>query len=449
MTNTQAPDARERLTDGFNRARLALETRRSLTPLLVITIGVLLSLGAWFTIIKNVGRQVYADNSDVGFEVSNASAVIGGGRQEVRFKGVPAGVIQSIELKNGHPFIKAKIYKSYLPIYRDARANLRPSTALEDMYLDIVNRGTPAAGKASLANPIPSQNVRTGIQVEDIMQSLDSDVRGHLAIVLDQLGRGLHDRGASLREAFVQVAPLLETAGRLSDQLVHRQAAVRTLVTNTAVISDELARRQRSLRALVADSGATLKTLQNGSADLDATLRGLPPTLQAADTSFASVRATLPDLDQALLGLRAVADRLPAGLLAARQISSDAQPALAKLQPTVPALSLLAKYLAPGALGLDQTTHRLLPQIPAIAHAVRTTAGCSAAIQGFFQWTPSVMKLGDARGAVVRGQAVVGLASTGAVKDPMVIPRGSCAPGTPVGGVPGPGGTRMLKGASR
>jgi len=433
-------DPRERITSGFNRARLQLEAKRGAVPLVILLIGALLSLGAWLTILKNVGRQVYAGTKEIGFQVADASAVVGGGRQDVRFKGVPVGTIDEIKLRNGRAFITAKIYDEYLPIYRDARVNLRPNTALEDMYLDIVDRGRRGAGEASVSDPIGAQRVRVGVQVEDVLQALDPDVRGRFATLLDQLGRGFAGRGDELRAAFVQAVPFLQAADRVSDQLARRTRLTRTLVTNTAAITDELGRRDRTLKSLVADAGTTLKTLEDGTPDLDATLRELPGTLSSVDGSFTTVRAALPDVDDALVALRAVGQRLPGGLRAARQLSSDARPALSDLRRPVAELTGLARYLPRGTQLLAQTVGELRPQVPAIDHVTKVAGGCSTALQGFFQWTPSVMKLGDARGASVRGEAVVGIASTAAIKDPTVIARDSCAPGRPIGGEPGAAG---------
>ena len=56
-----------------------------------------------------------------------------------------------VKAVDGTPVITVKIQNQFRKMYKDVRAQLRPSTALQDMFLDITDRGTPQAGK--LAGP--------------------------------------------------------------------------------------------------------------------------------------------------------------------------------------------------------------------------------------------------------------------------------------------------------
>jgi ABC-type transporter Mla subunit MlaD len=266
------------------------------------------------------------------------------------------------------------------------------------------------------------------------------DVRTQLATLLQQLGGGLRGRGAALGSAFVQVVPFLQLAGRLSRQLALRAGLTRDLVHNVGTLTGELARRQDDLRTLVQASGTTLRTLQNGSSDLNATLAELPPTLSAIDTSFAAVRNALPDVNPALASLDAVAGRLPGGLAALRSLSTVALPAVRALQQPVRRLVPLSADLRPLAQNLQQAVTLLRPQVPALEHVIKSVAGCAVALQGFFQWTPSVTKMWGPAGPGVRGDFGFGVDSTTVAKDPNVSPSPSCAPGGPTGATPGPGG---------
>ncbi len=125
------------------------------------------------------------------------------------------------------------------------------------------------------------------------------DQRVQLRTLLDSLGNGLRDRGASLRTAFVELVPLLRIAGNISDQLAARAPLVRRLVHNTATLTAELGGRQQQLRTLLDAGSAVLATLQASSGNLGATLDELPPTLSELQSSFATVRNVLPRLDTA------------------------------------------------------------------------------------------------------------------------------------------------------
>lgn len=434
-------DVTERINERVNRARLALEMRRGAKPLAVYLLGILLALGCAFYVAKNVSKTVYTPTREVAFEVENASSVLGGGRQDVRFKGVDAGKITKVELRDGHAVIHTKIYKDVGPIYRDATATLRPNSALEDMFIDITDRGTAKAGPLGAADVVPKSQTKTAAQVEDVLSAFDPDTRTHLATTLRDLGGGLGERGDDLKRAFVALVPFVEGANRLASQLARRADLTKQLVHNTSQLTGALGQRESLLRRLVSNGGTTLRTLEERDASLDATLVEFPKTLAAIDSSFAAVSGVLPSLDTALDELGPAAARLPDGLAAVRSLSVTARPAVRALRSPVRRLRPLANTLRPVTDQLDAALAALRPQTRAIDHVTRTTKSCAVAIQAFFQWTASLTKFDDeTSGPGGRGDLNLGLDSSGANSDPNVYKPASCAPGEPIGGRPGTGG---------
>jgi ABC-type transporter Mla subunit MlaD len=427
---------RDRLHSGFSASRLIVEARRAVLPLIVLLMGGVVGLACWFILVKNVGKQVYTATRDVNFAIANADAVVPG-RQEVRFKGIPAGLISAVRVSHGEVLLTAEIYRSFGPIYRNAQAVLRPNTALQDMYLDITNRGAANAGTASTADPVPLGQTQISVQPADVLQAFDPDVRSHLATVLSQLGGGLQGRGVALRSAFAQVAPFLHVAGRLSNQLVERSALTKQLIHDTAILTGDLGARQTELRNFVEQAASTLKTLNDGSGDLGATLTEIPPTLARLQRSLVVVRDALPDVNNALTALEPVAMQLPAGLAAVRRLSNAADPAVRALQTPVQRLVPLARALQPVSSSLDRALEALQPQLGDLDHLTHGTARCMVPLEGFFQFTPSLMKIGDSRETGIRADLTVDLGSSGVISDPNVHPLSSCAAGRALGGMPG------------
>jgi ABC-type transporter Mla subunit MlaD len=423
-------EVRDRRTERINRARLALEVRRAARPTVVVLVGLAIGLACALYIGLHVSRSLLSSTFQVRFALNDASGVVAG-LDEVRFKGIPAGSITNEQLVDGHPVLTAQIQNQYGPIYRDAVAQLRPNTALQDMYLDIVDRGTPAAGKAAYGQPLPSSQTSASVNVDDVLNTFRSDQRVQLRTLFDQLGNGLRDRGAALRTAFVDLVPLLQVAGNISDQLALRAPLMAQLVHNTALLTTELGRRQYQLRTLVSAGSAVLTTTQNSSAALAATLQQLPPTLSAIDTSFAAVRSVLPRVNTAVQSLYPVAGELPAALTAVRSLSGVANPAVQALQEPVQQLVPLARALVPLSSNLYNSIAALMPQIGTIDHTTTDLAKCKIGVQGFFQWDASMSKFGDVRGPVPRGNVVFGAAT------PNEYQPQACTPGTPIkGGVP-------------
>lgn len=425
----------DRLTERVNRARLQLELSRSARPAVVVAIGVVVGLGCFGFIASNVSKTLLQDTYEVQFAVDDATAVVAG-RQEVGFKGIPAGTITKAEIVEGRAILTAEIRESYGRIYRDATATLRPNTALEDMYLDIIDRGTASAGEADSQTPLPVGQTKTSVQVEDVLDVFQADVRTHFRALLNNLGNGLEGRGDALRIAFVELAPFLRVAGRMSQQLAEREAVTKRLIHNTGVLTTELGRRDRQLRTLVSSGAAALRTFQAGSEDLDATLRELPPTLTAIDTSFAAVRGVLDDFDEAVISLRPVASKLPAGLSALRRLSADARPAVRALQRPMRRLVPLARALRPLSSNLSSAFSALRPQTDSIDRFTKAIAGCERPIQGFFLWDAGLTKFADFRGVFPRGNAEINLNSTGSTSDPNTFFHQACTPGATIGGRP-------------
>lgn len=428
-------EVRDRRTERLNRARLQLEVKRAARPTLVVLAGLAVGLACGLYIAIHVSRTLLSSTFQVRFAVSDVSGVVAG-LDEVRFKGIPAGSITGVELVGGHPVLTAQLQTKYGPIYRDAHAQLRPNTALNDMYLDIVDRGSPAAGRAVTADPLPSNQTTSAVNIDDVLNVFRADQRVQLRTLLDSLGNGLRDRGAALRTAFVELVPLLYTAGNISDQLSSRGPLVRQLVHNTALLTTELGRRQQQLRVLLDAGSAVLSTLQSSSPNLAATLHELPPTLSALQSSFASVRAVLPDLNTAVRTLYPVAGQLPGALVALRRLSATANPAVQALQAPVGQLVPLAQQLVPLSGNLVTAIDALSPQVGTINHTTQDLVSCKQGVQGFFQWDASMSKFGDVRGPVPRGNLVLGGASNGIVNSPWEYAPQACTPGRAIGGRP-------------
>jgi ABC-type transporter Mla subunit MlaD len=302
------------------------------------------------------------------------------------------------------------------------------------MYVDIVDPGTPSAGLASTAHPLPVTQTDTSVNLDDVLDTFNADARTSLRSLLDNMGNGLADRGASLREGFVEAVPFVRLAGRLSAELAHRAPLVRQLVHNAALLTSDLGQNQQTLRQLLSSGSTTLTTLADNAGPLNDTLAALPPTMSDLRSSLSSLSGVLPSVDSAVRSLGPVADRLPSSLRALRTLSAAASPAVRALQPPVGRLVPLAENLVPLSSNLNLSLTRLLPQVPVLNKATGDLAGCRTGVQGFFEWNPSLAKYGDERGQSPRGNVAAGAQSSGVLTDPFEQAEPACTGGTVVGG---------------
>ncbi|MCW2966535.1 MAG: MCE-family protein Mce6D, partial [Solirubrobacteraceae bacterium] len=358
------------------------------------------------------------------------------GADEVRISGIPAGTITKVELKDGRAILTAKVQKKYGQIYRDAHAQVRPNTALQDMYLNITDRGTESAGKLEGNGPLPAGQTTVPVSVNDVLGTFQAPTRVRLQTLLAQLGNGLDDRGARLRTAFAEFIPFVDAAGKISRQLAAREPMVKRLVHNTAVLTDTIAERQGQLNTLIDSGSKTLTTLEDSRGDLGATLDALPPTLGAVDSSFAALRGVLGDVDTAVRSLHPVARRLPGALDDLERLNRSAAPAVSSLQTPVKKLVPLSSALRPVSHDLASILDALQPQVPALNKVTEDLVLCKKGVVGFFQWNLSLGKYGDSRGPYPRGNLAVGAQSSSVLNDPDEFYGESCTPGKTIAGRP-------------
>ena len=129
-------DARSRMSDRMSRERLKIELKRAVRPAIAVGIGGAVALACAIYIGVHVSKTLLASTYEVRFAVDDATGVVEG-KNDVRYKGIPAGTITKVEMAGAQPVLTVRIQEEYGRIYRDARAALRPNTALQDMYLDV------------------------------------------------------------------------------------------------------------------------------------------------------------------------------------------------------------------------------------------------------------------------------------------------------------------------
>jgi ABC-type transporter Mla subunit MlaD len=399
-----------------------------------ILAGAILGFAIFAYIGVHVSRTLFTKTYEARFALSDATGIVPGS-QEVRVKGIAAGTITKLSTSSGAPVVTVKIQKKYGRIFRDVRAELRPNTPLQDMYLDILDRGSSRSGELAEDAVVPTSQVDVPVNVADVLNVFRANTRQRLRTLLDQLGNGLSDRGASLRAAFAQAVPLLKVAGNVSHQVAVRSDLTKRLVHNSSLLTAELAGRDHELRTLVHDGSATLTTLQQGSRDLSSLLAELPPTLREVHSSFAAVRGVTDEVDTALRSLYPIAGKLDDSLAQVRRLNSDLSPAVRRLRTPVRQLVPLAAQLRPLSAALQDAIETLRGETHTVDRVTRNLANCKKGVQGFFQYDASMVKYGDLRGPVPRGNVVAGAGSaSGLIKGGFEGPDKACTPGTAIGG---------------
>jgi ABC-type transporter Mla subunit MlaD len=401
---------RSRVTEKINLSLLKLEAKRALRSLVIIAIGFAVTLGGVYYIINNINGGI-GSTHQMKFQVADVTGVVPG-RAEARFYGITAGKVTNAQLAGGHAVLTVNIATKFGKVYKNATASLRPNTALEDMYLDITNRGTPSAGVAGPNYVIPINQTTSPVNLSAVMNIFQPDVRTQLYNLLDQFGNGLSDRGYMLKKAFALAAPFIKIAGNVANQLAVRASETKEFVHNASTLSATLASRSTQLHQFVDAGTRTLEALSTeGGAPLRQTLSELGSSLNTVDATWQSLRVLLPGAKAAVNSVQPVADDLSNGLTNLKRFSVAARPALAKLQRPVTQLTPLADALSPVAKDLSTSVTRIKPQVADFDDVATGTAKCIDFINEFFNWDYSMSKFYDEYGPMVRGSLHFGFYS--------------------------------------
>ena len=389
--------------------RIKLELKRSAGPFFLYVLLCIAGLLTAADIIKNLaGNKPWISYTSYRAAFTDAKNVVPG-EVELKIAGVNVGSIAGSQLVRGQPVLTLDLESQYAPLYRDAQVRIRPVTPLEDMYVDIISRGHKSAGVLGPNQILPAAQTVSPVEVGSVLDALDANTRQRMAVLLDQLGRGLSDGGANLRAGFEAIAPFLLTASQMSSALAQQRVELARLVHNFGGITQELALRDTQLTSFVRSTSSTLGALARNSGPFAATVDALPGTLASMTSAFTRVRAAETQLDPALRSLGAVAAALPSGLDALSRFSQNATPALRALGPPVRELRPLAQILLPTSTALDGAFTQLATEAPEIDRmtALAATPACLTYIGQFLNRVCSLTKFGDGQNNIANARADV------------------------------------------
>jgi hypothetical protein len=203
----------------------------------------------------------------------------------------------------------------YGPLYRNATLTLRPETPLDDMYLDIVSRGTPSAGVLGANQILLGCSAPRCRSTSARCWTSSTPTQGHACRRRStRLVRAWEPQGPAFKQALVELAPFLAAAKDLTYQTSIRQAETRQLIHNLALVTTALGQRDTELRQLVANGASSLGELGNNESSVQGVINQLPATMSQLEATFAVLRTTENQLDPAFEALEPVAGALPAGL---------------------------------------------------------------------------------------------------------------------------------------
>jgi phospholipid/cholesterol/gamma-HCH transport system substrate-binding protein len=314
-----------------------IELQRSNPVRAGIVLVVIVVIGVYFGFTKHVPFKH-------GFRLKAqfATAVNIHTASPVRIAGVAVGKVSSIQRDGNTGLVTMEIESRGLPIHTDATVKIRPRLFLEGNWFVELQPGSPSAKTISSGYTIPVAQTADPVQLDQVLDALNTDTRANLQSFLINYGEALtrhpeaaedaeqeaevhglnaaealnkiYSRGpAALRGGAVDaqaitgtephdLSKLVASIGKITAALNVHEQDLSELLPNFNSFFAALAEQSASLKTLVAELPTTLSRVDAGLAGLDASF---PPTRALAHDILPGIRntnrtvaATLPWIEQ-------------------------------------------------------------------------------------------------------------------------------------------------------
>jgi phospholipid/cholesterol/gamma-HCH transport system substrate-binding protein len=246
-----------------------------------------------------------------------------------------------------------------LPLKTDATFKLRPRLFLEGNYFVDLHPGSPSAGEIDEGHTFPVNQTSYSPQLDQVLTTLQSDVRRDLQLFLDQFGNALvkHGGAEGLREFYRTSAPAGKFTSLVNESLVGTEPGdLGGVIEGLDRVVNGLGRNERTLQNLVTSFRVVAGSFAAEDVALGQAIERLPGVLRAARPAFANLNEAFPPLRafarEALPGVRSTPETLRAAIPFVHQIRRlvsrrELRGLVADLRPTIPRLAELSRRTIP------------------------------------------------------------------------------------------------------
>jgi ABC-type transporter Mla subunit MlaD len=310
-----------------------------------------------------------------GYEVKAVFADAQSVRRDspVRIAGVQVGKVTGVETLAGAgdetdeaagstqtgAVVTMELDETALPLKEDATLKLRPRLFLEGNYFVDLAPGSPSADEVDEGHTFPVNQTSYSVRIDEVLTTLQSDVRQDLRVFLDQFGNALlkHGGAQGLREYAATSAPAGEFTSQVNQAVLGTEPGdLGGMIRGLDRVVAGLGRNELALQDLVTNFRVVSGSFAAEDAALGQAIERLPAVLRAADPAFAELNEAFPPLRalarEALPGVRSTPETLRAAIPFVTQIRAlvsraELRGLVADLRPTIPRLAALAQKTVP------------------------------------------------------------------------------------------------------
>jgi len=220
-------------------------------------------------------------------------------KSPVRIAGVNVGEVTEVEglPESNAAVVTLAIKEPGRPIHEDARLQLRPRLFLEGNLFVDVKPGSPSSPELDSGGRIPVQQTSNSVQLDQILTTLQADVRGNLQLALKEFGDALDKHGGAegLRDFNASGGSAYKNTAWVNEALLGTEVHdLSNLVRNFDIVAAALDRNEPQLKDLITNLRIVTGSFAAEDQALEASIHELPGTLFAARPVFANLNRSFP-----------------------------------------------------------------------------------------------------------------------------------------------------------
>jgi phospholipid/cholesterol/gamma-HCH transport system substrate-binding protein len=242
-----------------------------------------------------------------------ASALNIKGKSPVRIAGVNVGKVTAVKRHGSTALVSMEIENRGLPIHSDATVKIRPRIFLEGNWFVELQPGSPSAKTLSSGSTLPSTQSSDPVQIDQVLDALNSDTRQNLQDFLIGYGNGLvrkpsaadnaeqdrEVRGINAAEALNKtygIAPSAERGAAIVNQAIGGTEThdLSKLVQSVGKVTSALNVHEQQLGELIGNFNSFFHSFAAQSSSLRSAVAVLPSSLTKITAGLRELNAAFP-----------------------------------------------------------------------------------------------------------------------------------------------------------
>jgi phospholipid/cholesterol/gamma-HCH transport system substrate-binding protein len=242
-----------------------------------------------------------------------ASAINIKGKSPVRIAGVDVGKVTGIKRDGSTALVSMEIESRGLPLHSDATVKIRPRIFLEGNWFVELQPGSPSTKTLSSGATLPSTQSSDPVQLDQVLDALNTDTRANLQNFLIGYGDGLtrkpskaddaeqdpEVRGINAAESLnklYRIAPSAERGGAIINQAIGgtEQHDLSKLVKSVGKVTAALNVHEQQLGELIGNFNSFFHSFAAQSPSLRRAVAELPGALHSVNTGLRELDAAFP-----------------------------------------------------------------------------------------------------------------------------------------------------------